>query len=212
MRWAIAYINNKYREGISDSLSKLGLVYKVSIPCIKVLRKKFKNKKHFQVLPLLFNYGFIALPEDYLKSRELLISLKDKVSGIYSWMYREPSKEGFIVETVNSKKVRELKSKAENLSIFSVDELSKFKAGDQIILKGYPFEGLAAKIKSINPKSKKVLVDIFIMSSVREVEVSFENIFYSPYENFDESLSSQVIETMEEKFKNSRDWLQYKNK
>ena len=211
MRWAVAYIDNKYRDGICEALAKEIENYKVSIPCIKVLKKKFKNKKHFQTLPLLFNYGFIWLPEEYLKSRESLIDIKNRVAGIYSWMYREPSKEGFIVETVSYKEIKVLNKRAENLSIFSIDELNRFKEGDQVILKGYPFDGLAAKIKHINQKHKKITVYIYIMSSMREVEVSYENIFYSIYDNFDDSVNSGNIEEIEHKFKNSRDRIEFKN-
>jgi len=210
MKWAVAFIDNKKRETIYKDFKSLKIEHEIGIPVIKVLKKRFKNKQYFETVPLLFNYGFIRLPRHTIKSRETLIDIKDKIPAIYNWMYKSPCKAGFIVETVPEKVVKELDKKSKELSIFSAGEFNRIKTGDFIVLRGYPFEGLKARIKSVNHKSKRVLVDLEIMDSIRQVEVSYENVFYSIYTNFDESLNSNSLDEIESRYKNSLDRFQYK--
>lgn len=211
MKWVIAYIDNKHRDDIESSLESLGIKFKVCIPCIRILRKRFKNKPHFSYIPLLFNYGFIKLPKSVIRSKEKLIEIKDKVPGIYSWMYKQPIDGGYAVEVVTVRIVKRLNKKANDLSIFSANDLKRFKPGDYIVLKNYPFEGLEAQIKSFNSQSKKVKVNLFIMGSVREVEVDYENIFYSIYEDFDEKVSFNSVDEMMGRNNNSFDRIEFKN-
>jgi len=210
MKWVIAFIDHKKRGTIARDFSKLQIEYEIGIPVIRILRKRFKNKQHFDTVPLMFNYGFIRLPRHILKSRERLMDIKDKVAGVYNWMYKKPGEDKFVVETVSEKKVKELLQRSEDLSIFSGSEMNRFKKGDFIILRGYPFEGLKAEIQYINHQTRRITVNIFIMSCTREVEVNYENVFYSVYENFDESVSATSLDEIESRYKNSFDRLQYK--
>jgi transcription antitermination factor NusG len=211
MKWAIVLIDNKKRETIEQGLKRFKIPYEIGIPLVKVLRKRFKNKDFFDHIPLLFNYGFIKLPNKFLKSREKLMEIKNRCPGVFSWMYCMPNERGYIVETVPEYVVKDLMERADRLSIFSASDMNKFNKGDFIILKGYPFDGLGAEIISINNKTKKVKVNVFIMSSVREVQVNFENIFYSIYGDFDESLSPKSLDEIEGRYKNSLDRLEFKN-
>jgi hypothetical protein len=49
------------------------------------------------------------------------------------------------------------------------------------------------------------------MEAFREVTVSFDNVFYSIYKDFDEALSNNSIDGIEAQYKNALDKFQFKN-
>ena len=210
MKWAVAYINNKKRDTIGEGLNHLKIKHEIGIPLIRILRKQFKNKQYFESIPLLFNYGFIKLPHSCLKSKEKLIQIKEFVPGINNWMYKKKDKKGLIVQVVSDEEVQALFDRSDEMSVYSSNELTKFKKGDFITLKGYPFDGLTAEIDEINSKNKRATVNLFIMDSIRKVDVSFDNIFYSIYSNFDESLYPDSLDEIGGRYKNSLDRFEFK--
>ena len=209
MKWCIALIDSKQISTIPRGLTLMGIKHELGIPTVRVLRKRFKNKEHFEDVPLMFNYGFIRLPNKVALNKDKLLQIKDRVPGVFSWMFTNRNK-GYQVETVKKNVVEHFMQLAQNISIFSVNDLDSIKKGDVVTLKGYPFEGLRAEIMDINHKSKKAKVNLFIMDAYRIVTVDFENIFYSIYANFDEAISNNSFENIE--FKNkSLDRFQFKN-
>lgn len=210
MKWCIALIDFKQVSTIGRGLDGMGIKHELGIPMVTVLRKRFKNKEFFEDVPLMFNYGFIKIPNKVAMNKDLLLQIKDRVPGIFSWMFKS-DKTPYLVENVKPQIVERLMEMSRKISIFSKSDLDLIKSGDLITLKGYPFDGLPATVIEINKKSKKVRVNLFIMDSYREVVVDFENIFYSIYSNFDESISSNSFENIESKFKNSIDKFQFKH-
>lgn len=226
--WAIARIDRDNVDSILGDFKKLGYNVSVKIPCVKILKKKFKNKLHFQNVPLLFDYGFIGIPWDIANSREELQSIKEDIPGILGWLFlstgevlyrRRKLKDRFIelypdiddedvedkfanfylkkiikVKTVPYQEVCRLMDICENFSIFSSEDLDRIKIGDFITLRGYPFDNMYAEVLEINDKSKSVTVSISGLGYVREVKVSYDNLYYTIYSGLDESLSNLFLE------------------
>ena len=70
--------------------------------------------------------------------------------------------------------------------LYSLAEIS-VKVGDFIVLKKYPFEGLTAKVIDFNYVNQTVLVEIYLsQGSILSLQVPFDNVIYSVYDNFDE--------------------------
>jgi transcription antitermination factor NusG len=209
MKWCIAMVDFKHLGGIGKGLNRLNIKHELGIPTVTILRKRFKNKEHFEKIPLMFNYGFIKLPNKVAANRDKLLNIRDNVPGIFSWLFKNDDS-GYQVEIVGEHIVKRLIALSHKISIFSKSDLSLIKSGDMITLKGYPFDGLQAEIVQINEKTNKVKVNLFIMEAHRQVTVDFENIFYSIYSNFDESISHNSIDEIESQFKNSFDRFQRK--
>lgn len=210
MKWCIALIDFKKIDNIEPSLNKVGIKFELGIPTVTILRKRFKNKDFFDKVPLMFNYGFIRLPNKYAASKDKLLELKEKVPGIFSWMFTNKVK-GYAVEIVDASVVERLLNLSDRISVFSKSDIDRISPGDLITLKGYPFDGLPAEVVKVDSKAKKVRVNLFIMEAHREVTVRFENIFYSIYSNFDESVSSNSIDEIDGRYKNSLDKVHHKN-
>jgi hypothetical protein len=83
---------------------------------------------------------------------------------------------------------------SENMSVFSDEIVDKLQLGSFITLRGYPYEGMPAEIISINKKEKKVKVRLLLETFITEALVSFENIFYTVYSNFDEDCKEKSLE------------------
>ena len=108
--WAIARVDRENVDAIPGDFEKLGYKVSVKIPCVKILKKKFKNKLHFQNIPLLFDYGFIGIPWNIANSREELQAIKEEVPGILGWLFlnttevsyrRRKLKEKFVLLILN---------------------------------------------------------------------------------------------------------------
>ena len=210
MKWCIALIDFKQVKTIPKGLTQMKIKHELGIPMVRVLRKRFKNKEYFEDVPLMFNYGFIKLPNKVAMNKDKLIQIKDRVPGVFSWMFTHKIK-GYQVETVKNNVVEYFMALANKVSIFSSNDINNINKGDFITLKGYPFEGLEAQIIDINYKTKKSDVLIYIMEGYRKVTVDFENIFYSIYTNFDDAISKNSIDTLESYNKGSLDKLHFKN-
>lgn len=197
--WAVAYINRNFIPTIDRDLKKFGLInIRAYVPTVRVLRKQFKNKQHFEEVPLLFNYGFFRMPYEDGCNKDFLMRLKAMVGGIYNWLYTPDFSEEvdghilarLMVETVKIKDIARLKRASLLNSIYSSDDLNHINKGDYIVLHGYPFDGIPAEILSVNAKREDVRVRLILGESnlFQETTVAFSNIFYSIYANFDEPL------------------------
>lgn len=213
--WLIAHINSEFIHRVEKDLSRFGDI-EAYIPTVKVLQKNFKNKAHYEDVPLLFNYGFFKVPSYIAYNPELLQKLKENTACIYSWVKditRVPESKklklkerGKIapIARVTKEEIEEIKKKQKDISIFSDEELAKLGPGSSVELRGYPFEGFSATILKIDYDKKEVEVEIDVSvenSLLRVVKVEFENVFYTIYKGgYDDTLTNQV--SLDELMKN----------
>jgi len=207
-----------------DLLQKGFGAIRVFIPTTRILKKQFKGKNFYEYVPLLFNYGFFQIPYRNACNAEFLKNLKDEIPAIYSWVVdplqvikKRPNlrmdNKGGTPEVEEEDKPKVLKKDryprvalakeeeivallkvSESLSIFSDDVVDKLEIGSFITLRGYPYEGMPAEIVSINKKDKKIKVKLLLETFMAEVLVSFENIFYTVYSNYDEDSKEKSLE------------------
>lgn len=101
-----------------------------------------------------------------------------------------------MVAIAKEEEIVELLKVSERASIFSDEIVDKLEIGSFITLRGYPYEGMPAEIVHINKKDKKVKVKLLLETIMAEVMVSFENIFYTVYSNYDEELKETSLEEL----------------
>lgn len=230
--YVVAYINRDFLGILKQQLKKHKEYKDVEpyIPTVRVLKKKFKGKEQFEEVPLLFQYGFFKVPRSLAIHYNFLDSLKENISCIYAWV-KDPlkkvkplvvSKEESIgklndthvpIATATSKEIAALIRATINIGAHGPDDLSLLKRGDFIILKGYPYEGIEAEFLELNEKKGKVKVRIIMFSQNREVEVSYDNVFFTLYqnENYDpDKLSKTSLDAMNDN--NTLDKLMKKQK
>jgi transcription antitermination factor NusG len=215
--WAIAFINRKYINTTQDELTMYGYDdIEAYIPTIKVLKKQFKGKKLFEFVPLLFNYGFFKIKYEDACNYEYLSSLRQRITSIYAWV-KDPVKlndidrnlradnNNFIdamprAAVATDKEIANLVKASKSMSVYSQEDLKQFSKGDYIKLEGYPFDGMPAEIIKINHKKGEVKVKLLIEAMVREVTVSFENVFYTIYKNFSEESKESSTDELKERY------------
>jgi len=86
---------------------------------------------------------------------------------------------------------------AENMSVFSDGIVQKLEVGSFIVLQGYPYEGMSAEIVEINKTKKTVKVRLLLETMITTATVSFENIFYTVYSDFDKSHREKSLDEMD---------------
>lgn len=228
--WAIAYINRDFLNVVEAELGRYGYDVEAYIPTVKVLKKQFKGKNVFEFVPLYFNYGFFKVSYEDACNPEFLLQLRSRISCIYGWV-KDPAnniKKNISLRADNKESPRALPGSAfatdreisdmiktgENLNVYSSDELSRFNPGDYIKLKGYPFDDIPCEILEINLNKKEIKVELLLDAIVKEVTVSFENVFYTVYQGYDESIKDDIdFESLESGSLNhgNRDKLTFKN-
>jgi len=216
--WVICYVNAALLNKLPTDLQKSPKYSEVRphIPMVRVLKKQFKNKEYFDEVPLLFNYGFFKVPIGLAINTDLMMKMKEDISCISGWVRDGAKRHGsredektrdwvytdsnVAFATVKEETVALLVEEARKNSIFSSDDIKKIKPDDIIFLMGYPFEGMQAKVISIDTKAKKLKVllglDIDQEDWVngREVQVHFENVFYSLYQgSHDENYNQEKL-------------------
>lgn len=230
--WLVAYINQDYMDTVKKDLKKHESLseIRIFIPTVKVLKKQFKNKLEYETVPFLFNYGFVRVPfekcnDDFLKT------LQDKIPSIFGFL-KDPMKLGFCkpqvdeenkrikfdkhiaYATVPKKYIVELKERADSLSIYNKKDIRRLKPDMVISLMGYPWEGLLAKILSIDTKRKKLQVEVFSELFNRKVEIDFDNAIYSIYQNHymaDAAGKEKSSDELSQRSKNVMDKIMFKN-
>lgn len=205
--WLIAYVNREFIDIAKEEIQRYNHQdIEVYIPTVRVLKKKFKNKNEFEFVPLLFNYGFFKIPYDKVKNPEYLMELRHQITCIYGWV-KDPCKiqpdnrSGLDMYNRNfsnalpsiaiatDDEVSRLISSSESMDIFDANDISRIQIGDYIKLKGYPFNDMSAEVLKINTKKREVTVNLQMDLVIKEIKVSFENVYYSIYKDHDESLS-----------------------
>ena len=229
--WVVAYIDRAHLKNVEHDLAKEeafdGVV--AYIPTVKILKKQFKGEQEFEEVPLLFNYGFFQIPTHKACSKAYLDLLKERVSGIFAWVY-DPAKVvakkpdlyagnniyyadiHVSAATATSEEIAALVDSAREESIFSSKEIDKVKVGDIITLRGYPWEGMDAKVLYLDIPKKKLKVLLLLFQQMKEVMVSFDSVFFTMYrDNLHDPnvLSKTSIEDLKDK--NILDKLTLKN-
>lgn len=200
--YVVAYIDSAFLPILNAQLSKYKEFKQVEpyIPTVRVLKKKFKGKEQFEEVPLLFHYGFFKIPRALAIHAHFLDSLREKINCIYSWV-KDPSKgvhksivpkeesRGKLddthvpIATATSKEISNLIRATINIGAHGPDDLNMLKKGDFITLRGYPYEGVPAEFIELHEKKRKVKVRIIMFSQTREIEVSYDNVFFTLYQN-----------------------------
>lgn len=209
--WLIAYIHRDHIHRVEKELLEYG--YKdieAYIPTVKLLQKKFKGHNVFEFVPLLFNYGFFRIPYQKACDPDFLIKLKTRITCIYGWVKDIAKVQINIKEDeldyikalpgaaiATDKEILNLQKTSKNLSIFTAEDLKRIKVGDMIVLQGYPFENVPAEIIEIDFKKAKVKVKMDIATMFKEVEVSFENVFYTIYKDYSEEGKEKSTEEID---------------
>lgn len=189
--WVVAYINTKFVSKVDRELSKFTGI-EVRIPTVTVLEKNFKKKAHYKEVPILFNYGFFRVPKIMALNPDFMEKLKAQITCITGWV-KDPVRGKNQLATCSYDELLVLYQEAEEESIYSDKEVENLKEGQQVILRGYPFEGIHAKILNINKSKREVEVEIKTFGNMKSVKVCYENLIYNIYrDGHDDSLMNHV--------------------
>jgi hypothetical protein len=226
--WVIAYINRDSIAIAQEEINYYGYDdIEIYIPTVRLLKKKSKGKNIFEFVPLLFNYGFFKIPIEKARNPEYLMTLRTQITCLYAWV-KDPAKTISNIKlksdnsniddalpsyaTASDKEVARMIEASSMMSIYNEDDLNRIKPGDIIKLEGYPFDDMPAEVIKINTKKKEVLVKLDMDAIVKEVTVSFENVFYSVYKNFKEESREESSDEMMEKYGSTTiDYIYFKN-
>lgn len=187
--WVICYINSAKLDTLDQDLAQFTKYKQVKayIPMVKVLKKQFKNKKHYDEVPLLFNYGFFEVPKYFIYNPHFLDMMKKDIGAIYAWV-RNPGKTIELnpnwIATASSNEIKNLVLQQEDNSIRSGEDVKHLGPGKIVTLSGYPFDGLQAEIIEVDTQKKEVYVRLLLESSMTDrVKVDFDNIYYTIYKS-----------------------------
>ena len=215
--WLVAYIDRTQIDKVDKDLRKYPQFNEVEayIPTIQILKKTFKGKDTFENVPLLFNYGFFKVPRKYAIHASYLEDLQRNINCIYAWV-KDPLKRvnqsltnieediadsAIRVATAHPKEIAKLVKDSFAFSAHDSTEVHSLKPGDIVTLRGYPFDGISAEFISMNEKKQTAQMKIQIFDVLKEVSVSFDNLFYTIYkdENYNDEVSTlQSIDKMAE--------------
>ena len=201
--YCICRVDTKFWKGINSSLQERGYSdIKCFVPTVQVLSSS-KDKKHqYRDVPMLFNYGFVRMRSTQAYNRQFLRELSQNVQGITGFLksldYMHPKKlrrridnaedwDDFSkVATVSREEFKYYRDLAKANQIYHLSDVA-VKAGETVILKKYPFDGLIAKVLDFNFSNKTVMVEIYPGNgSVIKLQLPLDNILYTPYDNYDE--------------------------
>lgn len=198
--WCIAYIDSTHLDKVNKELAKYKQYAEVEayIPTVKILKKTFKGKNTFEEVPLLFNYGFFKIPRKFAIHSKYLEDMKGHISAIYEWV-KDPhkikksvsglklgerdfySENDISAATADPKEVAELMKKSFDYSAHSKTDIAQLHPGQMITLHGYPFDEVTVTVVEINPKKETVKVRLNIFDQMRDVDVSYDNVFFTIY-------------------------------
>lgn len=207
--WVVAYINSAYIDKIYTDLKKSPEYKDVEfyIPTVRILKKTFKGENIFQNVPLLFNYGFFKIPRKYAIHKSYLDTMKQNINCIFGWVsdtakllsnrpklrYNNDTiltDRDVPVATATSEEIAQLVKAAYYCDTFDLDDIDRLSPGTLITLHGYPFDNIDAEVLEIFPEKHKVKVRLEMFDQMKEVMVSFDNVFFTVYHNnsYDDSI------------------------
>lgn len=210
--YTICRIDTKDWRNINHELVEHGYKdIKCFVPTLTMVKKTYKGqKKEVEEVPMLFNYGFIRMRSEVAYNRNFLFHLKREIPGIVSFLKsldsmhvkkkrrRVDNAEDWDdfskVATVTKKEFRHYMRLSRANQVFSLDEVM-VNVGDFVVMRGYPLDGMPAKVLDFNYPNKTAIVEIYPgEGSVLSMQIPLENILYSPYEHYQEDLLASKIE------------------
>lgn len=210
--YTICRIDTKDWRNINYELNERGYEdIKCFVPTLTMVKKTYRGqKKEVEEVPLLFNYGFVRMRSEKAYNRNFLFYLKREIPGIVSFLKsldsmhtkkkrrRVDNAEDWDdfskVATVTKKEFRHYMRLSRANQVFSLDEVM-VNVGDFVVMRGYPLDGMPAKVLDFNYPNKTAIVEIYPgEGSVLSMQIPLENILYSPYEHYQEDLLASKIE------------------
>jgi len=197
--WVICYISSKNLNTLNKDLRShrkyMGI--KSFIPMVRVLKKRHKNVDYFDDVPFLFNYGFFRVPKYFIANSHFLDKMRKDIGCIYAWVYDKArinedefkrGRKNYLynpkgLALVTQEELVTVKRMQGYKSIFTKDDVDNLYPGKVVILKGYPFDDLEAEVVKVYHSRKKVQVRLLIAENISKVMVSYENIFFTIYNN-----------------------------
>ena len=159
------------------------------IPCVKVLAGVGYKKQRYEEKPLLLNYGFVSIPLDYARDKEILIEICRLTRSVSSFVYRreidieEEKKEAeekgieikpILVEQISSKEAARLEAIAANIQVF--EGTGPLTVGSIVLLQSYPFANMSGKIVSKNDHEIGVkLLDTGFVVKIQPEQLYYKN-------------------------------------
>lgn len=224
--WVVCHIDNKYHKNLQSELNRHGYSdIRVYVPTVSILKKMHKGKNIYEDVPMLFSYGFLKMSVERANSRTFLMKLKKEIYGIHSWVKsldhmvrkikrRTDNPEDWddfsVVSTISRKDIEYFRKLQKDNKVFANNEIARLTIGSYIVLRGYPYEGLEARIDEVIPSSQSVLVTILGKNLTMSATLSYENVIYSIYHDFDaESLHyahNEDPEVNTDKLKYEEEW------
>lgn len=227
MVWVIAYVNSKFIDVLENELKNSSLDIKVYVPVVKILKKEFKKEKIFEHIPLMFNYGFVYMPYEYVTNQEKLSRIRKEISCIYGWLKdvsvthkhhkatytssgdEDTSAEGeednrkkvvkYVIPPpvenialVKTKDVITMVETARAKSIFNDNIQDTIQEGEFIKLKGYPYDNMMGMVKIIDEEKEEITIELELPYSKMDVKVSFFNVFYTIYNDYNPNSLSDL--------------------
>ena len=209
--YCICRIDKKYWKFINRDIKIRG--YKnmeAIIPTIKILKKSFSGKRIYEEHPVLFNYGFVKIKSNLAFDRQYLDKVRRDIPGILNWVKSletlHPKKKRLRIDnaeiwddfskvaTIEKKDLNRFIDISKNNSIYSSSDITKVSIGSYIVLKGYPFEGIYARVDEISLSSKTATVTIYPDSGSLVLKLSWDNLFYTVYRDYDDSLIANDLD------------------
>lgn len=210
--YTICRIDTKDWKNINPELAEHGYKdIKCFVPTLTIVKKTYRGqKKEIEEVPMLFNYGFVRMRSEIAYNRNFLFHLKREIPGIVSFLKsldsmhtrkkrrRVDNAEDWDdfskVATVTKKEFRHYMKMSRANQVFSLDEVM-VNVGDFVVMRGYPLDGMLAKVLDFNYPNKTAIVEIYPgEGSVLSMQIPLENILYSPYEHYQEDLLASKIE------------------
>ena len=210
--YTICRIDTKDWRNINHELVEHGYKdIKCFVPTLTMVKKTYRGqKKEVEEVPMLFNYGFIRMRSEVAYNRNFLFHLKREIPGIVSFLKsldsmhvkkkrrRVDNAEDWDdfskVATVPKKEFRHYMRLSRANQVFSLDEVM-VNVGDFVVMRGYPLDGMPAKVLDFIYPNKTAIVEIYPgEGSVLSMQIPLENILYSPYEHYQEDLLASKIE------------------
>ena len=207
--WCIAYIDSDQLEKTQEYLDKYEEYANVEayIPVVRILKKTFKNKNEFENIPLLFNYGFFKVPKNFIRNPEFFVKMQQRIPVIYHWVkdlangleikprytligtnkvddgkVKPPRKNDALqIAVASEKEIERIRQVKSDISIFDKSDIENIKEGSEIILRGYPWQDMRARIIKLDYKKEQARVELILDHHIREVTVALDNIFYTIY-------------------------------
>lgn len=202
--YCICRIDKKEFSHINKDLRSMGYRHiRAIIPTVKLLRSSKKGKNSYYELPLLFNFGFIKMKSDKAFDRYYLNRLRRDIPGIIGWLKsldsmhpkkkkaRIDNAEDFddfsMVATISKEEVRYYKKVSNSNRIYSNEDITSLVMGSFIVLRGYPFEGIEARVDDLSLTTRMVTVTLYPEKGGLTIQLPLDNVLYSIYEDFDEN-------------------------